>query len=383
MATEGGATAAAAPAAAPEAEAVPVTPPEGKHLILVDGSGYIFRAFHALPPMNNPAGVPVNAVFGFTQMISRFLLDHRGSHIAVVFDASRTTFRNELYPDYKAHRPDPPPELVPQFALIREATDALGVCKIEQPGYEADDMIAAYARAFEAEGGRVTIVSSDKDLMQLVRPGVEMLDPIKQKPIREAEVAEKFGVPPEKVADVQALAGDPTDNVPGVPGIGVKTAAQLIHEYGSVEALLDNAGKIKQPKRREALLANREQALVSKRLVALDADAPLPAPVETLEARPPERANLEKFLRAQGFRSVLARLGFGEASGVAGTRARHSAVAALQRWIAEAQRNGIVAFDTETDSLDALRATLLGVSLATAPGRACYVPFRHGKSGDM
>jgi DNA polymerase-1 len=252
--------------------------------------------------------------------------------------------------------------------------------------------------------------------MQLVRPGVEMLDPIKQKPIREAEVAEKFGVPPDKVVDVQALAGDPTDNVPGVPGIGVKTAAQLVLEYGSVEALLDNAEKIKQPKRREALLANREQALVSKRLVALDADAPLPAPVEMLEARPPERASLEKFLREQGFRSVLARMGLGEAAGDAGTRARNSAVAArqaaaavpavaaverppgeapygpyetvtdmaaLQRWIAEAEAAGVVGFDTETDSLDALRATLIGLSLATAPGRACYVPLRHGKSGDM
>ena len=332
----------------------------------------------------------------------------------MVFDASRTTFRNEIYPDYKAHRPEPPPELVPQFALIRDATDALGVCKIEQEGYEADDMIAAYARAFEGMGGRVTIVSSDKDLMQLVRPCVEMLDPIKQKPIREAEVAEKFGVSPGKVVDVQALAGDPTDNVPGVPGIGVKTAAQLITEYGSVEALLDNAEKIKQPKRREALLANREQALVSKKLVALDADAPLPAPVEKLEARAPERASLESFLRAQGFRSIIARLGLGEAAGDAGTRARNSAVAAhqaaasvptapvrapgeaaygpyetvtdmaaLRRWIAEAQLAGVVGFDTETDCLDAMRATLVGVSLATAPGRACYVPLRHGKAGDM
>ena len=413
MATDGVATAAAA--GAPADEPVPVTPPEGKHLILVDGSGYIFRAFHAMPPMTNPQGVPVNAVFGFTQMISRFLVDHRGSHIAVVFDASRTTFRNELYPDYKAHRPEPPPELVPQFALIREATDALGVCKIEQEGFEADDMIAAYARAFASEGGRVTIVSSDKDLMQLVRPGVEMLDPIKQKPIREAEVAEKFGVTPDKVVDVQALAGDPTDNVPGVPGIGIKTAAQLIGEYGSVEALLDNAEKIKQPKRREALLNNREQALVSKKLVTLDADAPLSVPMDSLEARPPERASLEGFLRAQGFRSIIARMGLGEAAGDAGTRARHSAVAAhqaaagvptadaprppgeapygpyetvtdmaaLRRWIAEAELAGVVGFDTETDSLDALRANLVGLSLATAPGRACYVPLRHGKAGDM
>ena len=198
----------------PATEAVPVTPADQRHLILVDGSGYIFRAFHALPPMNNPAGVPVNAVFGFTQMIAKFLLDHRGSHIAVVFDASRTTFRNDIYPDYKAHRPDPPPELVPQFALIREATDALGVCKIEQPGFEADDMIAAYAKSFAEAGGRVTIVSSDKDLMQLVRPGVEMLDPIKQKPIREPEVAEKFGVPPGRMSCIRSLSEETMETVP-------------------------------------------------------------------------------------------------------------------------------------------------------------------------
>jgi DNA polymerase-1 len=400
-------------ATAAAAEAVPVTPPGQKHLILVDGSGYIFRAFHALPPMTRPDGTHVNAVFGFTQMIARFLSDHRGSHIAVVFDPSRVTFRNEIYPDYKAHRPEPPPELVPQFALIREATDALGVAKIERQGYEADDMIAAYAKAFEAEGGRVTIVSSDKDLMQLVRPGVEMLDPIKQKPIREAEVIERFGVPPEKVVDVQALAGDPTDNVPGVPGIGVKTAAQLIAEYGGLEALLDGAERIKQPKRREALIANREKALISKRLVALEADAPLTLVVDELEAKPPQPAALEKFLRENGFRSILARFGFGDAAGGGRSHAPRPAeaaaapalpqprdipfgpyetvttVEALHAWIAEARAAGVVAFDTETGGLDALNAPLVGVSLATAPGRACYVPLRHGRTageatgGDM
>ncbi|WP_192898632.1 DNA polymerase I [Crenalkalicoccus roseus] len=394
-------------AAAAAAEAVPVTPEGQKHLILVDGSGYIFRAFHALPPMTNPEGVPVNAVYGFTQMIAKFLTEHRGSHIAVVFDAARATFRNEIYPDYKAHRPDPPPELVPQFALIREATDALGVCKIEQPGFEADDMIAAYARAFAERGGRVTIVSSDKDLMQLIRPGVEMLDPIKQKPIREAEVEERFGVPPARVVDVQALAGDATDNVPGVPGIGVKTAAQLIREYGDLETLLAKAEGIRQPKRREALLANAEKARISRRLVLLDEAAPLPAPIEALEAKPPERAALEAFLRRQGFRSILARLGFGEASGDAASRARNGAVRAqaaaaarpapqeapfgpyetvttldaLARWIAEAEATGVVALDTETDSLDALHARLVGLCLATAPGRACYVPLRHAAPG--
>ncbi len=398
-------TALAEAAAAPEA--VPVTPLGERHLILVDGSGYIFRAFHGLPPMTNPAGVPVNAVYGFTQMIARFLTDHRGSHIAVVFDSARETFRNAIYPAYKAHRPEPPEELKPQFALIRDATDALGVCKIEQPGYEADDMIAAYAKAFTAANGsdgRVTIVSSDKDLMQLIRPGVEMLDPIKQKPIREPEVIERFGVPPDKVVEVQALAGDATDNVPGVPGIGVKTAAQLIGEYGDLETLLANAAKIRQPKRREALIENAEKARISRRLVALDDAAPMPAPIEALEAKPPERARLEAFLREQGFRSLLARLGLGEADGNAGARAAgraaraHAAAAAmpvapaevpfggyetvttraaLDRWIAEASAAGVVALDTETDSLNALAARLVGVCLAVAPGRACYIPLRH------
>ena len=393
------------------AEAVPVTPPGEKHLILVDGSGYIFRAFHALPPMTDPQGVPVNAVFGFTQMIAKFLMDHRGSHIAVVFDVDRATFRTAIYPDYKAHRPDPPPELVPQFALIREATDALGVCRIEQPGWEADDLIAAYARAFTEAGGRVTIVSSDKDLMQLVRPGVEMLDPIQQKPIREAEVLERFGVPPEKVPDVQALIGDPTDNVPGVPKIGPKTAAELVLAYGDLEGVLANASKVRQPMRRQMLEEHAERARLSLRLVRLDDKAPLPVPIEALEARPPDRAKLEKFLREHGFRSILARLGLAEAAGDATTRSRDAAARAearaaalpaarampaeapfgpyetvttmdaLRRWIAEAEAAGMVALDTETDSLDALRARLVGICLATAPGRACYVPLRHVAPG--
>jgi len=378
-----------------------------KHLILIDGSGYIFRAFHALPPMTRPDGTPVNAVFGFTQMLSRFLTDHTGSHLAVVFDASRITFRNDIYPDYKAHRPDPPPELIPQFALIREATEAFGVAQIEQPGFEADDMIAAYARVFAEAGGRVTIVSSDKDLMQLVRDGVGMLDPIKQKPIGEAEVIEKFGVPPAKVVEVQALIGDPVDNVPGVPKIGPKTAAELITTYGDLEGVLANLGQIKQPARRATLEENAEKARLSKRLVQLDADAPLTLPVEDLVAKPPEPTKLAGFLLEQGFRSVLARMGLGEAAGDAATRARQAAVkaaatvaalpaapgdagkaafgpyetvttlAALERWIAEGRAVGVIGLDTETDSLDALRANLVGVCLATAPGRACYIPLHH------
>ncbi|MBM3587024.1 MAG: DNA polymerase I [Alphaproteobacteria bacterium] len=389
------------------AEGLPETKPGERHLILVDGSGYIFRAYHALPPMTRPDGTPVNAVFGFTNMLSQFLLRHAASHIAVVFDAGRLTFRNEIYPNYKAHRPDPPPELVPQFALIRDATDAFGVARVEQDGYEADDLIAAYAKAFEATDGYVTIVSSDKDLMQLIRPAVQMLDPMKQKPLRAPEVMEKFGVPPEKVVDVQALAGDTTDNVPGVPGIGIKTAAQLITEYGDLETLLARAGEIKQPKRREALLENAEMARISRRLVTLDDNAPLPLEIVALEAKAPGDGKLEAFLRTQGFRSILARMGFGESNG-APHRAASRATAPeapkaetanvsapfgaydcvtdeinLARWVAQAREAGVVAVDTETDSLDARRANMVGFSLAIAPGRACYVPIRHGSVGDM
>ena len=389
------------------AEGLPETKPGERHLILVDGSGYIFRAYHALPPMTRPDGTPVNAVFGFTNMLSQFLLRHAASHIAVVFDAGRNTFRNEIYAAYKAHRPDPPPELVPQFGLIRDATDAFGVARVEHEGFEADDLIAAYAKAFEATGGHVTIVSSDKDLMQLIRPAVQMLDPMKQKPLRAPEVMEKFGVTPDKVVEVQALAGDATDNVPGVPGIGIKTAAQLITEYGDLETLLARAGEIKQPKRREALMQNAEMARISRRLVALDDNAPLPLEIAALEAKAPGDGKLEAFLRAQGFRSILARMGFGEASGAPyrgasratapeapAAEAPNVAVpfgaydcvtdeADLARWVALAREAGVVGVDTETDSLDARRATMVGFSLAIAPGRACYVPIRHGSVGDM
>lgn len=374
------------------------TPPP--HLILIDGSGYIFRAFHALPPMTRPDGVHVNAVFGFCSMLIRFLEQHAGSHIAVVFDSARLTFRNDIYPEYKAHRPEPPEELVPQFGLIREATDAFGVARLEQPGFEADDLIATYARVMVEQGGRVSIVSSDKDLMQLIRDGVEMLDPIRQKPIRAPEVLEKFGVAPDRVVDVQALAGDATDNVPGVPGIGIKTAAQLITEYGDLESLLARAAEIRQPKRREALIGHAEKARISKRLVALDAHSPMPAAVETLVARAPEAGRLAGFFREQGFRSLLARLGLDGAK--AGIPVRVAAApaapevpqdvpfgpyvtiateAALRDFLAGI--DGVLAFDAETDSLDALNARLVGIALATAPGRAAYLPLRHGSQGGL
>ena len=253
---------------------------KGSHVYLIDGSGYIFRAFHALPPLTRPSdGLPVGAVHGFCAMLWKLLQDaSKGSgptHLAVIFDASEKTFRNEIYKDYKAHRPPAPEELVPQFPLIRDAVKAFNVACIEQNGFEADDLIATYARQVVAAGGDVTIVSSDKDLMQLIQPGIVMLDTMKNRTIGRDEVLEKFGVPPDKVVDVQALAGDSTDNVPGVPGIGVKTAAELINEYGDLETLLARAGEIKQPKRRERLIEFAVQARLSLDLVTLKQDVPV------------------------------------------------------------------------------------------------------------
>ena len=370
---------------------------DAKHLILVDGSGYIFRAFHALPPMTRPDGTPVNAVFGFVNMLAKLIRDHPDVRMAVIFDAGRRTFRNDIYPDYKAQRPDPPPELIPQFGLIREAVDAFGLPAIELAEWEADDLIAAYAKAETAEGGSVTIISSDKDLMQLVGPAVTMLDPIKQKPITEAEVIEKFGVPPSKVVEVQALAGDSVDNVPGVPGIGIKTAAALIIEYGDVETLLAKADGIKQPKRREALIEHAEAARISRRLVELNPDAPLPQPLAALALKPPDKAKLAAWLASQNFRSTILRLGLdGPAEAEApqkqdateapaapfGPYVTITDAATLDAWIAEARSLGVVALDTETDSLDPQRARLVGVSLGLAPGRAAYIPLRHTSRGN-
>jgi DNA polymerase I len=363
---------------------------ETLHLVLIDGSGFLFRAFHALPPLTRPDGTPVNAVLGFTNMLAKLLKEHTGSHLAVIFDAGRETFRNRLAPSYKAHRPPPPPELVPQFPLVREATEAFAVPAIELADWEADDLIASYAGAARRAGGTVTIVSSDKDLMQLVRPEVTMLDPIKQRPIGPAEVAERFGVPPEKVIEVQALMGDATDNVPGVPGIGPKTAGELVRAFGDLEGVLKAAPSMPPSKRRDALLAHAEDARLSRRLVTLSADAPLPLPLDSLGVRPPEPRRLASWLSAQGFRSVMHRLGLEQAPAATPepaappTEARpfgpYETItnrAALAGWIAEAREKGVVAVDTETDSLAALTANLVGFSLATEAGRACYVPLRH------
>ncbi|HYC12805.1 MAG TPA: 5'-3' exonuclease H3TH domain-containing protein, partial [Stellaceae bacterium] len=269
------------------------------HLYLIDGSGFIFRAYHALPPLTRPDGTPVGAVLGFTNMLLKLVQETDADLIAVVFDTARTTFRNRIYEAYKAQRPDPPDDLIPQFALVREATDALSIARIEQPDYEADDLIASYAKAAVKAGATVTVVSSDKDLMQLVSDEVSLLDPIKNRPIGAAEVKEKFGVGPEQVIDVQALAGDSVDNVPGVPGIGVKTAAELITTYGGLEELLKRAGEIKQPKRRQNLIDFAEQARISKKLVTLDSDAPLPLPLDALEVKPLDRTKITQFLQTQ------------------------------------------------------------------------------------
>ncbi|QCO18847.1 DNA polymerase I (plasmid) [Azospirillum brasilense] len=398
----------------------PATAGDGSGLYLVDGSGFIFRAFHALPMLNRPDGTPVNAVLGFSNMLLKLLADLKASAVAVVFDSKRLNFRNEFYPEYKAHRPEPPEELKPQFALIREATEAFCLPCLELEGYEADDLIATYARLANEAGREVTIVSSDKDMMQLVRPGVRMLDPLKNKPIGPDEVFEKFGVAPDRVVDVQALAGDSVDNVPGVPGIGVKTAAQLITEYGDLESLLARAGEIKQPARRQKLIDFAEQARISRRLVLLDDHAPPPKPLEELRVREPDHQKLIDFLRAQGFRTIVSRVEaemrkdgtiadgavpsatpsvapakttttFSAPTAEAaaprsrpapptGVEQRYELVQDLDTlavWVERARTTGVLAVDTETNSLTPATATLVGISLATEPGLACYIPLAH------
>jgi DNA polymerase-1 len=385
---------------------------------LVDGSGYVFRAYHVLPPLTRKSdGTPVGAVMGFSNMLWKLLREMKGgeapTHLAVIFDASEKTFRTEKYADYKANRPPPPDDLIPQFPLVREATKAFGVACVELAGYEADDLIASYACEVERAGGETVIVSSDKDLMQLVRDGVIMFDPVKELKIGRSQVVEKFGVPPDKVVDVQALIGDAVDNVPGAPGIGVKTAAQLIGEYGDLDTLLASAGEIKQPKRRETLINFADQIRLSRELVTLTCDAPLPEPLEALKVRDPDPAVLSAFLERMEFRTLARRVGDGrvehrpdapsyhgktepKAPTLRPSYARAEAPAEVEKqtcdhdayvciqdfatldaWIERAFAAGVVAFDTETDSLSATHANLCGVSLAVGPNEACYVPLGH------
>jgi DNA polymerase-1 len=394
------------------------TPSASPHLYLVDGSSYIFRAYHRLPPLTNRHGQPAGAVYGYTTMLWKLadgLSKADGpTHMAVILDASEHTFRNEMYDQYKAHRPPPPEDLVPQFPLIRVATRAFSIPCIEEAGLEADDIIACYVVAAKAAGWKVTIVSSDKDLMQLVedgaegRPGVDMLDTMNDRRIDSAYVREKFGVGPADLGDVLALMGDKVDNVPGVPGIGPKTASQLIAEFGSLEAVLAGTGSITKPKLKQSLIEHADAARLSRKLVELVCDAKLPQPLEELALKniPPEP--LAAFLEDQGFKTLLARLtgGGGPTSGrsssggginlaaasIASTpaapepetitvdRSKYETVTdveALERWIVEATALGIVAVDTETDCIDCIIARLAGVSLATGPNRACYIPVGH------
>ena len=420
----------------------------GDHLYLIDGSGYIFRAYHALPPLTRKSdGLPVGAVQGFCNMLWKLLKEtnsgQKPTHLAVIFDHSSKSFRNDIYPQYKAQRPEPPADLRPQFGLIRQATRAFNVACVEQANYEADDLIATYARQAVEAGATCRIVSSDKDLMQLIRPGVALYDTMKDREVGEPEVLEKFGVTPDKVVDIQALAGDSVDNVPGVPGIGVKTAAQLITDYGDLETLLARAPEIKQQKRRENLIAFAEQARISKKLVVLDDHVPVEHDVSGFAVDSPKASQLIGFTKALEFtsftRKIAGELGSdsaaiepipvevkfwppegGEAAvlppprfaakqpeapaievpasggqatpnnadaallAIPVTHADYETVttrAALEAWAQSAYEKGYLALDTETDSLDSMRANLVGVSLATAPGKACYIPLQHKASG--
>jgi len=387
-------------------------------LWMIDASAYIFRAYHALPPLTRKSdGLPVGAVQGYCNMLWKLLKDMKGAdgptHLVAIFDHSEKTFRNTLYDQYKAHRPPPPEDLIPQFPLVREATAAFGVHCVELPGYEADDLIATYACKARDAGGEAVIVSSDKDLMQLIGGGVVMWDPMKDRRLAEAEVFEKFGVGPEKMVDLQALIGDSVDNVPGAPGIGPKTAAQLLDEYGDLDTLLANAGEIKQPKRRETLIAFADQIRLSRELVRLTCDAPAPELIDDFAVRDPDPATLSAFLETMEFRSLQRRVGDGKAgpsdvSAFAPKRAPNLSAPvatprygqevaaptevqtfdhagyecvqteeALDRWISRATEAGVVGFDTETDALSATHAGLCGVSLAVGPNAACYIPLTH------
>jgi DNA polymerase I len=388
---------------------------KGHHLHLIDGSAYIFRAYHALPPLTRKSdGLPVGAVAGFCNILwnelSRASNGKAATHLAVIFDHSATTFRNALYPEYKANRPELPEDLRPQFPLTREATRAFNVACLETEGYEADDIIATLAKHAVEAGGSCTIISSDKDLMQLIRPGVDMFDPMKTRQIGPDEVMEKFGVAPDRVIDVQSLAGDSVDNVPGAPGIGLKTAALLINEYGDLDTLLARASEIKQPKRREALVDNADQIRISRDLVTLKDDTPLDVTLDAMEIRLPEPDKIMDFLTKMEFRTLTKRVA--DKLGIAApalpessaleVKGAHDAVpapaedrlpfdhasyecvrdmAALTRWLDRIREIGHVAVDTETTSLDEMRADLVGISLSVDPGKAAYIPLGHTTGG--
>ena len=372
------------------------------HFYLIDGSGYIFRAYYALPPLSRKSdGLPTGAVSGFCSMLFKLLEDSKSNqnlqkptHFAVIFDSARKTFRNEIYSDYKANRAEAPEDLAPQFEYIRKSVQAFNLPSVELLNYEADDLIATYVEKILKKGAKVTIVSSDKDLMQLYKKNVRIYDPMKNKFISEDDVFKKFGVNPNKVIDVQALAGDSSDNVPGVPGIGVKTAAELINKYGNLEKLLQSAHEIKQNKRRETLIENKDKALISKKLVTLKDDAPVDRNLDEFKLKDIDKDKLYQFLREMEFNRLLSSAisAYGEPNLSSinkeekslnkitiEKKAYHliSKVEQIDEWIKEAEETGEVAVDTETTSLDPHQADLVGISLSTKIGKACYIPVGH------
>ena len=373
------------------------------HFYLIDGSGYIFRAYYALPPLTRKSdGLPTGAVSGFCSMLFKLLEDSKSdnnlqkpTHFAVIFDSARKTFRNEIYADYKANRSEAPDDLVPQFEYIRKSVLAFNLPSVDLINYEADDLIATYTEQILAKGAKVTIVSSDKDLMQLYKKEVRLYDPMKNKFITPEDIVNKFGVDSKKVIDVQALAGDSSDNVPGVPGIGIKTAAELINKYGTLEKLLENAQEIKQNKRRETLIENKDKAIISKKLVTLKKDAPIDRKIEEFKLLEIDKDKLYKFLREMEFNRLLSSAisAYGEpdlsSQNVDLEIKKKPQVInkknyyliknekEIDKWIKEAEESGELAIDTETSSLDAHQAELVGISLSTKIGRACYIPIGH------
>jgi len=373
------------------------------HFYLIDGSGYIFRAYYALPPLTRKSdGLPTGAVSGFCSMLFKLLEDSKSesnlqkpTHFAVIFDAARKTFRNEIYSDYKANRSDAPDDLVPQFEYIRKSVTAFNLPSVELINYEADDLIATYTEQILEKDAKVTIVSSDKDLMQLYKKNVRLYDPMKNKFITSKDVIDKFGVDPQKVVDVQSLAGDSSDNVPGVPGIGVKTAAELINKYGTLEKLLNKAHEIKQNKRRETIIENKDKAIISKKLVTLKKDVPVKEKIEEFRFKQIDKDKLYKYLRDMEFNRLLSSVIsiYGEPSLSnkkmdSTQKKKHTSInkknyylieneKEIDKWIEEAEELGELAIDTETSSLDAHQADLIGISLSTKIGKACYIPIGH------
>ena len=362
-----------------------------KNLFLIDGSGFIFRAFYALPPLTNPEGIPINAVYGYCTMITNIIETFKPDQLIVVFDTKKKTFREDIYKPYKSNRSEPPEELIPQFSIIREATEAYDLPQIEMDGYEADDIIATYASQAEKKGIEVTVISSDKDLMQLVNDKTKMYDTMKKRYIGINEVKEKFGVEPSKVIDVQALAGDSIDNIPGVSGIGIKTAAELINDFGTLENLLSQTNKIKQPKRKQVLIDEKDKALISKKLVTLKNDVPINKPYNFQIFKGINQKKVSKFFEKHGFKNLIIRLNKKNSNKDKSNREEISnkknyriieSVQKLKSLIEEIKKEKLVVIDTETNSLYANQAKLVGISFSFKENEAYYLPFEHKLNKD-